>query len=103
MKIASLSLRDYTDDLVRFVNSLDHPPLLIGHSMGGLLAQLVAARTRQASPLCSASVSVSAGERVVGLGVLVRLNRFDQFVTEIEGLDIDFVHQWSRHQDAFRC
>jgi pimeloyl-ACP methyl ester carboxylesterase len=50
MKIASLSLRDYTDDLVRFVNSLDHPPLLIGHSMGGLLAQLVAARTRQASP-----------------------------------------------------
>ena len=43
MKIASLSLRDYTDDLVRFVNSLDRPPLLIGHSMGWLLAQLVAA------------------------------------------------------------
>src|SRR5271169_512518 len=33
--------------------------------------------------------------------VLVRVNRFDQFVTEIEGLDIDFVHQWSPHQDAF--
>ena len=48
MKIASLSLRDYTDDLVRFVNSLDSPPLLVGHSMGGLLAQLVAARTRHA-------------------------------------------------------
>lgn len=48
MKIASLSLRDYTDDLVAFVNSLDSPPLLVGHSMGGLLAQLVAARTRQA-------------------------------------------------------
>ncbi len=45
-RIASLSLRDYTDDLVKFVNSLDAPPLLIGHSMGGLLAQLVAARTR---------------------------------------------------------
>ena len=42
MKVASLSLRDYTDDLVAFVNSLDSPPLLIGHSMGGLLAQLVA-------------------------------------------------------------
>ena len=39
MKVASLSLRDYTDDLVAFVNSLDSPPLLIGHSMGGLLAQ----------------------------------------------------------------
>src|ERR1700747_2141486 len=48
MKIASLSLRDYTDDLVTFVNSLDSPPLLIGHSTGGLLAQLVAARTRHA-------------------------------------------------------
>jgi pimeloyl-ACP methyl ester carboxylesterase len=48
MKIASLSLQDYTDDLVRLVNSLDSPPLLIGHSLGGLLAQLVAARTRQA-------------------------------------------------------
>jgi pimeloyl-ACP methyl ester carboxylesterase len=35
MKVASLSLRDYTDDLVAFVNSLDSPPLLIGHSMGG--------------------------------------------------------------------
>jgi pimeloyl-ACP methyl ester carboxylesterase len=48
MKIASLSLRDYTDDLVTFVKSLDCPPLLIGHSTGGLLAQLVAARTRHA-------------------------------------------------------
>jgi pimeloyl-ACP methyl ester carboxylesterase len=46
MKVASLSLRDYTDDLVALVNSLDSPPLLIGHSMGGLLAQLVAAHTR---------------------------------------------------------
>jgi pimeloyl-ACP methyl ester carboxylesterase len=46
MKVASLSLGDYTEDLVRFVNALDSPPLLVGHSMGGLLAQLVAARTR---------------------------------------------------------
>jgi pimeloyl-ACP methyl ester carboxylesterase len=34
--------------LVAFVNSLDSPPLLVGHSLGGLLAQLVAARTRHA-------------------------------------------------------
>jgi pimeloyl-ACP methyl ester carboxylesterase len=46
MKVASVSLRDYTDDLVAFVSSLESPPLLVGHSMGGLLAQLVAARTR---------------------------------------------------------
>ena len=60
MKIASLSLRDYTDDLVAFVNSLDSPPLLIGHSMGGLLAQLVAARTRQAG-LVAACPAPAAG------------------------------------------
>jgi pimeloyl-ACP methyl ester carboxylesterase len=60
LKIASLSLRDYTDDLVGFVNSLDPPPLLIGHSMGGLLAQLVAARTRHAG-LVAACPAPAAG------------------------------------------
>jgi triacylglycerol esterase/lipase EstA (alpha/beta hydrolase family) len=39
MTIASLSLRDYTDDSVRLVNSLNSPPLLVGHSMGGLIAR----------------------------------------------------------------
>ncbi|BBZ28480.1 epoxide hydrolase [Mycolicibacterium madagascariense] len=29
------------------------------------------------------------------------LNQFDQYVTEIDGLPIHFVHQRSRHQDAF--
>jgi pimeloyl-ACP methyl ester carboxylesterase len=60
MKVASLSLRDYADDLVAFVNSLDSPPLLIGHSMGGLLAQLVAARTRHAG-LVAACPGPAAG------------------------------------------
>ncbi|MGB9304859.1 MAG: alpha/beta hydrolase [Mycobacterium sp.] len=59
-KIASLSLRDYTDDLVSLVSSLDSPPLLVGHSMGGLLAQLVAARTRHAG-LVAACPAPAAG------------------------------------------
>jgi pimeloyl-ACP methyl ester carboxylesterase len=29
------------------------------------------------------------------------LNRFDQFITEIDGLDIHFIHQRSSHSDAF--
>ncbi|BBX43080.1 epoxide hydrolase family protein [Mycobacterium simiae] len=29
------------------------------------------------------------------------LNRFDQFITDIDGLDIHFIHQRSPHQDAF--
>jgi pimeloyl-ACP methyl ester carboxylesterase len=48
MKIAPLSMRDYTDDLVALVDSLNSPPLIVGLSLGGLLAQLVAVRTRHA-------------------------------------------------------
>jgi pimeloyl-ACP methyl ester carboxylesterase len=59
-KVASLSLRDYADDMVALVNSLDSPPLLIGHSMGGLVAQLVAARTRHAG-LVAACPGPAAG------------------------------------------
>lgn len=29
-----------------------------------------------------------------------RLNRFDQFVTEIDGVDVHFIHQRSKHADA---
>jgi pimeloyl-ACP methyl ester carboxylesterase len=78
MKIASLSLRDYTDDLVAFVNSLDAPPLLVGHSMGGLLAQLVAARTRHAGLVaaCPASAAgifgTTATNLRVGLPIFLR-------------------------------
>ncbi len=67
MKIASLSLRDYTDDLVAFVNTLDSPPLLVGHSMGGLIAQLVAARTRHAG-LVAACPGPAAGIFAANLG-----------------------------------
>ncbi|OBI14984.1 lysophospholipase [Mycobacterium sp. E2327] len=59
-KVASLSLRDYADDLVALVNSLDSQPLLVGHSMGGLVAQLVAARTRPAG-LVAACPGPAAG------------------------------------------
>jgi pimeloyl-ACP methyl ester carboxylesterase len=72
MKVASLSLRDYADDLVAFMNSLDSPPLLIGHSMGGLVAQLAAARTRPAG-LVAACPAPAAG--IVG-GTLTALRIF---------------------------
>jgi pimeloyl-ACP methyl ester carboxylesterase len=63
MKIAPLSMRDYTDDLVALVDSLDSPPLLVGLSLGGLLAQLVAARTRHAG-VVAACPSPAAGTMV---------------------------------------
>lgn len=60
LKIAPLSMRDYTDDLVALVDSLDSPPLLVGFSLGGLLAQLLAARTRHAGVVAACS-SPAAG------------------------------------------
>lgn len=59
-KIAPLSMRDYTDDLVALADTLDSPPLLVGLSLGGLLAQLVAARTRHAG-VVAACPSPAAG------------------------------------------
>ncbi|WP_269520374.1 alpha/beta hydrolase [Alteromonas sp. BMJM2] len=43
--LAQASIADYVEDLLLFINTLEEPPILVGHSMGGLLAQLVAART----------------------------------------------------------
>ena len=40
--LAMISVRDYTDDLLEFVQNLDDIPILMGHSMGGLLAQIIA-------------------------------------------------------------
>jgi pimeloyl-ACP methyl ester carboxylesterase len=57
-KIAPLSLRDYTDDLVALVASLDGPPLLVGHSLGGLVVQLVAARTHHAGMVAACPSAV---------------------------------------------
>ena len=59
-KIASLSVRDYADDVVALVDSLDSPPLLVGHSLGGLVAQLTAARTRHAG-VVAATPAPAAG------------------------------------------
>jgi non-heme chloroperoxidase len=40
------SLLDYAHDLEREIDSLAEPPVLLGHSMGGILAQMLAARGR---------------------------------------------------------
>ena len=42
--VVGLSLRDYTDAVVRAIDACPVPPVLLGHSMGGLVVQLAAAR-----------------------------------------------------------
>lgn len=43
-KLGSVSLDDYVEDIRGLVRGLSAPPLLVGHSLGGLIAQLVAAK-----------------------------------------------------------
>jgi pimeloyl-ACP methyl ester carboxylesterase len=42
--VVGVSVRDYADDVAALCKSLSAPPILIGHSMGGLVAQLAARR-----------------------------------------------------------
>jgi len=42
--LGSTSLLDYAQDLEKFVRNLDEKPIIMGHSMGGLLAQILGAR-----------------------------------------------------------
>lgn len=43
-KIAKLGLLDYVADLQELVETMESPPIIVGHSLGALLAQLLAAR-----------------------------------------------------------
>ncbi|MCV0427974.1 MAG: alpha/beta hydrolase [Roseibium sp.] len=38
------SIKDYVDDIADFIGTLDHRPIVIGHSLGGLIAQLLSSR-----------------------------------------------------------
>jgi pimeloyl-ACP methyl ester carboxylesterase len=42
--LGTTGLADYAADLEEEIAALKHPPILVGHSMGGLLAQMLAAR-----------------------------------------------------------
>lgn len=42
--LGTTSLLDYLSDLLDIYDALPEPPVLVGHSMGGLLAQMIAAR-----------------------------------------------------------
>ena len=45
-RLGTTSILDYVDDISRVVDALYDPPILMGHSMGGLIAQLLATQGR---------------------------------------------------------
>lgn len=48
LAMAQVSLQDYTADFIELINTLENPPIIIGWSMGGLIAQLIAQRVNHA-------------------------------------------------------
>ncbi|MDO8290083.1 MAG: alpha/beta hydrolase [Parvibaculum sp.] len=54
-ELATTSLLDYAADLEREIRLLDEKPILIGHSMGGTLAQILAARDLTSGAILLAS------------------------------------------------
>jgi pimeloyl-ACP methyl ester carboxylesterase len=44
--VAGLSMADYAEAIAKVIAEQDSPPVVVGHSLGGLVAQLAAARAR---------------------------------------------------------
>lgn len=51
-ELGRVGLLDFAADLEDEIRSLDKPPVLVGHSMGGLLAQMLAARGLASAVVC---------------------------------------------------
>lgn len=69
--VAALSISDYVEAAARFIDAqgFDRPPVLVGHSMGGLIAQLLAAR-RALAALVLLTPAAPAGIHAVTPGML---------------------------------
>ncbi|HZD26892.1 MAG TPA: alpha/beta hydrolase [Alphaproteobacteria bacterium] len=70
-RLAQCGLRDYADAIARELDALGAPPVLLGHSMGGLLAQLLAARGRASAlmllaPAAPWGILPSTPDEIVG-------------------------------------
>ncbi|HXZ67351.1 MAG TPA: alpha/beta hydrolase, partial [Alphaproteobacteria bacterium] len=44
--LGTTSIRTYAQDIAQLIDGLGEPPIIVGHSMGGLIAQMLAAQGR---------------------------------------------------------
>ena len=73
-RLASTRLEDYVDHIVERIRQKSRPPILVGHSMGALLAQLAAVRV-PCERLILLSSAAPAGINGLGLSVIRTLGR----------------------------
>ncbi len=97
--VASISMSDYAADIVALVKAEPQPPILIGHSLGGLVAQMAAAKAEIAAlillaPSAPWSVSGQSLEEAASAFGLYALGPFwaqavepDQAVAHLYSLD----------------
>ena len=96
-RLAEISIEEYTNDMAEFVNSLDTAPVIFGHSMGGVIAQKLAAKgLAQAIVLLNSStvwgiLPSTKHERAVG----TELMSAGQFWKTIMRLDFELVAKYA--------
>jgi len=65
-RAAGLTFGDYVDDARAVIDEIGHPPIIVGHSLGGLISQRLAAqgRTRAIALLASAPPSTLTAQAI---------------------------------------
>jgi pimeloyl-ACP methyl ester carboxylesterase len=75
-RLATTSITDYVDDMAAFIAGLDEKPFILGHSMGGIIAQQLAAKGLARALVLLASCApwgilpISDEERAVATGLM---------------------------------
>ena len=72
--LGDTGLEDYADDLEDLIRSMPEPPVIIGHSMGGLLAQLLAEASLLVESHFIQAALQAAGGRLDGAAHTLRIS-----------------------------
>jgi len=73
--LGTTSLLDYVDDIMAAIGEMSEAPILIGHSMGGLLAQITAAKTNKVRAVIALTPAPPAGVFALKLSTLKSFRR----------------------------
>jgi non-heme chloroperoxidase len=83
-ELGTVSMRDYADELAELIGALPSPPILVGHSMGGLLALMLAGRglAERAALLCPVTPYGIDNSSLMGASVLMNVLRAPRLETK---------------------